>query len=267
MIVQEDGNVSGLGLLCFSLREIYQMLITGDYMMDFMLLFFCLISIIYCCDIPAIKGFEIFINNHDSMFYGIGLSVISAYIFYIFQVLIPRFVRFKQVRSIGCAKLYDIENLMTEVFSLLQDDIDRPITEISKESVKSYLDKIDIFTKNSRCKIQNHKELSLFESIEDCDIKIISLVDEVLSNQYLETKHEKILFKLKISSFHSVVEQWKNNLPGEYEHYNSEENGMKGYIGVNHKAINSDLASTVDEYLNIYNKIKKIREKLYNRLI
>lgn len=156
---------------------------------------------------------------------------------------------------------------MTEVFSLLQDDIDKPITEISKESVKFYLDKIDIFNKNSRCKIQNHKELSLFESIEDCDIKIISLVDEVLSNQYLETKHEKILFKLKISRFHSVVEQWKNNLPGEYEHYNSEENGMKGYIEVNHKAINSDLASAVNEYLNIYNKIKKTREKLYNRLI
>lgn len=236
-------------------------------MMDLILLFFCLISIVYCCDIPAFKGFEIFINNHDSMFYGIGLSVISAYIFYIFQVIIPRFIRYKQVRSIGCAKLYDIENLMAEVFSILQDNIDRPITEISGESVKSYLDKIDIFNKNSGYKIRNHKELSLFEAIEDCDIKIISLVDEVLSNQYLETKYEKTLCKLKISRFHSVVEQWKNNLPGEYEHYNSEENGMKGYIGVNNKVINSDLASAVDEYVNIYNKIKKTRETLYNRLI
>ena len=66
-------------------------------MIDFILLFFCLISIVYCCDIPAIKGFELFVNNHDSMFYGIGLSVIAAYIFYVFQVIIPKFIRFRQV--------------------------------------------------------------------------------------------------------------------------------------------------------------------------
>lgn len=100
-------------------------------MIDFILLFLCLISIIYCCDIPAIKGFEVFVNNHDSMFYGVGLSVISAYIFYVFQVIIPRFIRFKQVRNIGCAKLYDIEKLMIEVLGLLQGDINRPVTEIS----------------------------------------------------------------------------------------------------------------------------------------
>lgn len=236
-------------------------------MINLILLFFCLISIVYCCDIPAIKGFEVFVNNHDSMFYGIGLSIISAYIFYVFQVIIPKFIRFKQVKCIGCAKLYDIEDSMTRVFGLLQGDINKPVAETSKKSIKSYLDKINIFNKNSRYEIQNHKELSLFESIVYYDTKIMSLIDEVLSNQYLENKHVKILFKLKVSSFHSVVEKWKNNLPGEYEHYNTEEIGMKGFNRVNPDAINSDLVSTIDEYLNIYNKIKKTREKLWQRLI
>lgn len=236
-------------------------------MIDFILLFFCLISIIYCCDIPVIKGFEVFVNNHDSMFYGIGLSVISAYIFYVFQVIIPRFIRFRQVKNIGWNKLYDIENLMTKIFGFLQGDMNRPVTDISKESVKSYLDKIDIFTKNSGCEIQNHKELSVFESIANCDIKIISVIDEVLSNQYLETKYEKVLLKLKLSRFHSIMEQWKNNLPGEYEHHNMEESGMKGYIWVNREVINSDLASAIDEYLIIYNKVRETREKLIQRFI
>lgn len=236
-------------------------------MIDFILLFFCLISIVYCCDIPAIKGFELFVNNHDSMFYGIGLSVIAAYIFYVFQVIIPKFIRFRQVRNVGCNKLYDIEKLMAQVFGLLQGDINKPVMETSKESVKSYLEKIDIFTKNSRYVIQNHKELSLFESIAYCDHKIISLIDEILSNQYLVSKHEKILLKLKLSKFHSVMELWENNLPGEYEHYNAEEIGMTGYIWVNPEAINSDIVSAIDEYLNIYNKIKKTRQILYQRLI
>lgn len=110
--------------------------------------------------------------------------------------------------------------------------------------------------------IQNHKELSLFEAIVYCDIRIISLIDEVLSNQYLEIKHEKVILKLKLSKFHSVVERWKNDFPREYEHYNTEEQRVKGYLCVKPKAINSDLVSAIDEYLNLYNKIKK-QEKNY----
>lgn len=236
-------------------------------MTDFILLVLCLISIVYCSDIPVIKGFEVFVNNHNSMLYGIGLSVISAYIFYVFQVMIPRFIRFTQVKNIGCDKLYDIETLMRDVFGLLQGDMREPVTETSKEFIKLYLDKINIFTKNSGYMIQNHKELSLFESIVYCDTKIISLIDEVFSNQYLEAKNEKILLALKCSRFHSIVGQWKNSLPGEYEHYNEEEQGRKGYFYANRKVINSDLVSAIDEYLNIYNKIKKTRKTLYQRLI
>lgn len=236
-------------------------------MIDIILLFLCFISIVYCCDIPAIQGFDVFVNNHDSMFYGVGLSVISAYIFYIFQVLIPRFIRYKQVKDIGYAKLCDIEKLMIKVFGFLQGNMNISVTDISKESVKSYLDKIDIFTKNSVYEIQNHKELSLFESIVYCDIKIMSLIDEVLSHQYLKAKDEKILLRLKLSRFHSIVEQWKNSLPGEYEHYNTEENGMRGYFWINLKVINLGLASAIDEYLDIYREIKKMRENLYKRFI
>ena len=64
--------------------------------MEFVLLLLCLVSIVYCCDAPVIKGFEVFVNNHDSMLYNIGLSIIASYIFYVFQVLIPRVLRFRR---------------------------------------------------------------------------------------------------------------------------------------------------------------------------
>ncbi|MCD8150770.1 MAG: hypothetical protein LUE92_14665, partial [Clostridiales bacterium] len=78
-------------------------------MMNLILFLLFLLSIIYCCDEPVFfKGCEMLVNNHDSMLYGIGLSVIAAYIFYIFQVVIPQFLRFKQTQVIGSVKLEDI---------------------------------------------------------------------------------------------------------------------------------------------------------------
>ena len=43
--------------------------------MEFILFALFVVSIIYCCDMPVIKGAEVFVNNHDSMLYGIGLSL------------------------------------------------------------------------------------------------------------------------------------------------------------------------------------------------
>ena len=47
-------------------------------------------------------------------------AIIVAYIFYIFQVIIPRNIRFKQTQHFICAKLYDVEISMNKIFSLLQ---------------------------------------------------------------------------------------------------------------------------------------------------
>lgn len=90
--------------------------------MDFVLFALFLVSLIYCCDMPAINGFEIFVNDHDSMLYSIGLSIIASYIFYVFQVAIPQILHFRRARSIGCIKLYEIEELMIMVFSVLQGE-------------------------------------------------------------------------------------------------------------------------------------------------
>ncbi len=237
--------------------------------MDFVLMFLCFVSIIYCCDIPVIKGFEVFVNNHDSMLYGVGLSVIAAYIFYFFQVIIPRFLRFRRTRSIGYTKLYEVEKSMIKVFSFLQGEIPNLGIMISQEFIKKYLEKINIFYEKSRYEIQNHRELSVFEAIVYYDNKIISLIDEILSMQYLENKYEKILLKLKNSRLHSVFEQWAMNLPGEYEHYNIDSNKgtSTGYNWVNIKVVNEDIFSSIDEYFNIYNQIKKSRKKLSQRII
>lgn len=158
---------------------------------------------------------------------------------------------------------------MTKVFSYLQGEAYNQEITVSKELIKNHLEKINIFMEKSRYDIQNHKEFSVFEALTYYDKEIIMLTDEIVAGQYIENKYEKILFALKISKFHSVLERWKNNLPGEYEHYNadSKKENRTGYNWVNIEAVNSDIISSIDEYLSIYNRIKKVREKLYQRIM
>ena len=50
-----------------------------------------ILCVIYCSDSPVVcEAFSFFINDHNSMWYGIGLSVIAAYIFFIIQTWIPQ---------------------------------------------------------------------------------------------------------------------------------------------------------------------------------
>jgi len=222
--------------------------------MEFGLLLLFLTSIIYCRDIPVIKGCEVFVNNHDSMLYGVGLSVIAAYIFYIFQVIIPRFLYFRRTRNIGCTKSYEVEESMTKVLSFLQGEPPNSGIPFSKELIRKNLEKINIFYEKSRYEIHNHRELSVSEAITYYDDKTMSLIDEIFSGQYLEYKYEKVLLNLKTSGLHTAFEQWKTNLPGEYEHFNLDLNKetSAGYNFVNKEAVNSDIICSIDEYLNIY---------------
>lgn len=58
-------------------------------MADIILFLLFLIGVIYCCDFQAYKGFESLIHDHNSMWYGVGLSIIAAYIFYLIQIYLP----------------------------------------------------------------------------------------------------------------------------------------------------------------------------------
>lgn len=241
--------------------------------MDFVLFALFLVSLIYCCDMPAINGFEIFVNDHDSMLYSIGLSIIASYIFYVFQVAIPQILHFRRARSIGCIKLYEIEELMIMVLSVLQGEIYHPdtpkATNEQNEAIKKHLNDIDIFCEGSRYEIQNHKELTVFEALLYYDSKILSIIDEIFEGQYMGDHCVKKLLDLKKSKLHYVLVWCSRNLPGEYEHGTMEpsKESRKGYNWVNMDVVNNEILSSVEEYYNIYGQIKEMRKKLYKRVI
>ena len=96
-----------------------------------------LISFIYCCDYPAIEGFEFLINNKQSIFYGVGLSIIAAYIFYIIQVFIPHKQLEKQAYNTLEKKIKSYLDKVYWVLVFCESlcDIDRTNKKITIKSV------------------------------------------------------------------------------------------------------------------------------------
>jgi len=61
------------------------------------------------------------------------------HIYYVFQVIIPRFLHFRQKREIGCIKLYEIEKIMIKNLSILRGEIIYSEVDVSKEEIKIIL--------------------------------------------------------------------------------------------------------------------------------
>ena len=51
------------------------------------------VSIVYCCDIQVVRGFDFFINQKNSMWYSIGTSIIASYIFILYKYIFRGFVK------------------------------------------------------------------------------------------------------------------------------------------------------------------------------
>jgi len=73
------------------------------------------VALVYCCDIPVMNGFEIFINDKQSIYYGVGLSIIASYIFYIIQVAIPQWASERQALKMLEKRIDQYLELMYQV--------------------------------------------------------------------------------------------------------------------------------------------------------
>ena len=68
---------------------------------------------IYCCDIPALSGFE-WLIHHSEFLKNISYSVVAAYIFYLVQYVIPNYILGKKALKLLTPKLKKVCNLLEE---------------------------------------------------------------------------------------------------------------------------------------------------------
>lgn len=165
--------------------------------MEFVLLtLITIISAVYCCDVPVWSGFAIFVNQKDSMWYGIGLSIIAAYIFYIIQVYIPQLKKQQKAEIYLKSKIKDYLEMLYELIVIIESvcDIDEEnghiipkyeFIKIKRSDLKSiWIEQIDFelyqnFTKTVCDKI----EKSIYYL--DLNTKKIECLQEMFDNTFL----------------------------------------------------------------------------------
>ncbi len=236
---------------------------------EVILLILFVLSCVYCSDLPVIAGAEIFINNHDSLLYSVGTGIIASYIFYIIQVVLPRFYERRKKLPIACQKLYEIEQHMEKVGGLLQGESITEMESLTTSKVMGYLSKTDVFEMGSRYYVRNGKMLSVWKSLKRYDELIQDAADEIISNQYLPTRGAMLIIDLKKSKLHEKIIFWDELQPGEYEHScNGKENEKKtGYIAYNKERLAADFSLCVEDYRRTYRQIAAYHKRILKWII
>lgn len=139
-----------------------------------------LVSILYCIDTPIInENFSFLINNHDSILYGVGLSIIAAYIFFIFQVAIPEKIRVKRDMKLVYPKLQDIQSKMELIIKVIYPSftIDKII---SKSDILKELQGVNIFKDGARLYYRNKEATKIEALYKNCEYIHIKILEVLL---------------------------------------------------------------------------------------
>ena len=179
-----------------------------------------IISIFYCCDLPAWSGFEFLINQKESMLYGVGLSIIAAYIFYVIQVYIPECKNRKKAELYLAPKIKDYLEDLYEVVHIIDStcNIDERIgritpryefIQIKRSDWKSiYVEQVDLkyyelIIKNKAQKIKNNQ---YYNKIGD---KKVECLQNLFDSNFMFRLNENIKFNEEKIIDGDIIECYK----------------------------------------------------------
>ena len=236
------------------------------------MVFWCLtilaiISGVYCCDFPIMVDIPFLINDHSSILYGIGQSIIAAYIFYIIQIVIPDKVRLHRCRDAAYFEINEIEKRMNSIISLLSGKANlEKLEDYSDENIVDYLKNADIFRNGSKIDI-GMKEMTIMEALiynlEIIDERIrnllfYNLIDESKKNFFRDVSH---------ASLKKIIKEMKENEPGSIENVKVA-GGEKvmttgAYRVFNYEVYVSDIVLALKTYNTLLSVVKRIEEQMY----
>lgn len=124
---------------------------------------------VYCTDLPVISSkFYFLVNDHNSMLYGVGLSIIAAYIFYIFQVVIPEWLNIWKNKGFINEKIKSIKEQMEVIMHILYS---KPLNEAEENDVLKEIGSTNFYEDSSNIFLGN-RELTKIEALNEACNKI-----------------------------------------------------------------------------------------------
>lgn len=169
---------------------------------------------VYCTDLPVISSkFYFLVNDHNSMLYGVGLSIIAAYIFYIFQVVIPEWLNIWKNKGFINEKIKSIKEQMEVIMHILYS---KPLNEAEENDVLKEIGSTNFYEDSSNIFLGN-RELTKIEALNEACNKIHTKILDIISFKCSEKSVLTLLGKIDESKLHKILEDLYENQPGQLE--------------------------------------------------
>lgn len=231
-------------------------------MVDCILFLLFLLSVIYCCDFPVCFGIKFMINDHDSMMYGVGLSIIAAYIFYVVQVCLPAIRNKLKYSSFIEEKLYGIRTDMRETLGMFGD-----ILECNDKDIEMAIRQKDIFSDGSghyrNISETTNEEMVIVDALWVNEQKIHRDILELISLNILGKRTIDILIKVEKLSLREKVDDYVNNKPSVHIMVEQKRGrGIGGILIYNRDELTRTLATEIKEYRTVYFQLERFLNAL-----
>lgn len=226
-------------------------------------MFWCLtiltmICVIYCIDVPIVSGvFSCLVNKHDSMLYGVGLSIIAAYIFYIIQNVLPMKLREKNERKFIVEKLTKIcEYMEANLRQITGDKIENVKEDVLLDLLEKHFEQNNIFLVGSG-EFKEQQEMTIIECAYEHTIEINEVIKEMLYDAYLPENVRWLIKKVDYLELSKVIKKLYTSVPGYLKTITP--NGAEASVGIClvNIDIKVDIFEAVKEYIKIYNEVQK----------
>lgn len=211
---------------------------------------------VYCTDFPVISSkFYFLVNDHNSMLYGVGLSIIAAYIFYIFQVVIPEWLNIWKNKGFINEKIKSIKEQMEVIMHILYS---KPLNEAEENDVLKEIGSTNFYEDSSNIFLGN-RELTKIEALNEACNKIHTKILDIISFKCSEKSVLTLLGKIDESKLHKILEDLYENQPGQLETITRKgEIASSGIRIIDMGYYSEKIWVSLEDYMQLYRKIEKM---------
>ncbi len=211
---------------------------------------------VYCTDFPIISSkFCFLVNDHNSMLYGVGLSIIAAYIFYIFQVVIPEWLNIWKNKGFINEKIKYIKEQMEVIMHILYS---KPLNEAEENDVLKEIENINFYEDGSNIFLRN-RELTKIEALKEACDKIHTKISDIVLYKSSDRAVLTLLGKIDESELHKIADYLYENQPGQLTTITrKDEMASSGYRLIIPGYYSKKIWLSLKDYMQLYRKIEKM---------
>lgn len=226
---------------------------------DYLLCFIAANMLVFCCDVPVLKGFEMYDHTGKDFLYDISMALLTTIFIYFLQKKYTQFVQIKKYDKIIYMQCQEVFECVKEIVRMTTGQYD--YLNISRELVVAELKKNDIDSTGAKFYVDN-EELVLRKAILFMDKKMLQRIDLILGMPFVDADLLDILYELRTLDMHKKWEDMLLNAEGHL--YTIEEEKGNSYGGL-HCQFNKEsvIADGIEQCIDKIKEIYIILEEVY----